>query len=678
MVNQAKNLADDALDLPNNKPPGIPSWAWPTPQPETPNNMPWDWFLPGNLITPEQPAVSYQNSGPTNNAQYLIQWDVESLSGGNWNAVSYRDLRYGPVSYHEQITYPFGRYTKEGVYTYRNTPNGSFQTSVYPIESVNNSGNLIRRNGRGSVTRTDGIDPPSIPYSPPEFAPNLNRGADNDPFTPGTRPRLPRPFDIPGFTPGPQPQTQPPIPQPEIEPGTQPQTQPPIPQPEIEPGTQPQTQPPIPQPEIEPGTQPGNPSTMPPVNPIDYPIPVVPQNPTVEPPDNPDNGSGLRPPGQPPPVNPPVIIPGIGIVPGIGAQPYQPPLPAIEKPTAPGFGFVPGPQTGTTTQSPTDRPTATTPATIDETGTTISPTIPPTIPPTNPTSPSGCSPCFAGLTNQLRDTNDDLLAELEKIKRAIGVHGLPASVPDIIAKQNPAQKNIESLAELHLWQVEQLDSVLGRWPQEIPIPTPTGTVNVGMPNVSETMAEMIGMLVSQQVTAAQILNTSSRTLAQAGSATQQAFQAQMMAKANAEFLGYENRPVPVEMPLSYTPGENLFEGFLSESYQKVRSIENTDSQDLKSVLAELLHAAAIIRAVYWRKLDPRSDLRRQIEENLRAQSQFVDDEQERGSTNSAWEAYLRQVEEGFRASTGDTSPYNRNPNEGPQIRDIGTDEPLGG
>lgn len=265
--------------------------------------------------------------------------------------------------------------------------------------------------------------------------------------------------------------------------------------------------------------------------------------------------------------------------------------------------------------------------------------------------------------------NPEIIKRLEQIKTGIGVDGMPVSVPDQIAKDNPSQLMIGSLAELHLWQVQQLDGVLGKWPVGIPIPTPTGTTTVGMPNVAEAVAEMVGMLVSQQVTAAQILNTSSRAMVQAGSATQQAHLAHLTAKANADFLGYENRPNSVDMPLTYTPGKDLSDGLLSESTAKIKGFENTDTTDIKAIFAELLQAAAIIRAVYWRKLDARGDIKTQLRQNIRGQGDFIDKAATGDGNDSDWEAYLKQVEEGFKGATGDANPYNRPPTEGPQIKD---------
>lgn len=298
-------------------------------------------------------------------------------------------------------------------------------------------------------------------------------------------------------------------------------------------------------------------------------------------------------------------------------------------------------------------------------------------PPITPTSPvptppdNGCRCNGPILANQAAQAAElaTLLAELERIKAAIGVHGLPASVPNQIAKKAGGQRMVNSLAELHLWQVEQLDGVVGQWPIEIGVDTPGGNVGLTIPNMAEAMSEQMGLLIGQQVTSAQILNTASRTLAQSGSATQQAHLAHLTAKANADFLGYESRSNAVDMPLAYTPGKNPFDGLLNESTAKVLGFENTDGTDIKAILAELLQAAAIIRAVYWRKLDTKGDLKTQIRGNLRGQGDFLDKAAAGDGNDSDWEDYLRQVAEGFKGLTGDANPYNRPPTEGPQIKD---------
>jgi hypothetical protein len=266
--------------------------------------------------------------------------------------------------------------------------------------------------------------------------------------------------------------------------------------------------------------------------------------------------------------------------------------------------------------------------------------------------------------------NAAILAALEQLKGAVGVGAFPASLPANFANPTGGQKNISNLAEMQLWNAEQLDGLIGQFPNKTTVSTPDGDKDVELPNVSESLSEIIGMLVGLTVITNENLHTSSRALMQAGSATQQAHLAHLFSKANAEFMGYEGRPSDVDVPMAFTPGGNPFEGLLNEGTQKIKGWTNNDSQDLKSIFAELLHAAAIIRAVYWRKLDARGDFKQQIQQEIRNQSKFVDDEGERRNSSSDWEEYLRQVETGFTSKTGDQSPYNRNPNEGPKIRDL--------
>jgi hypothetical protein len=626
------------------------------------------------IVTPATEGTPNQN-GIVDGGLYRITWDSDNrFSGGvvGPNPTQTKNV-YGPVTRLANIrTVPFPsiplRYNLEAVFQHRNTPTGAFVQTFYTIENTANNGDLQTRNGRGSVVRLNAPpDPDENPPTPAELAPVQRpyNPLDNVPSAadPATNPppTAPAPNNAPSQTPA------------------------------LRPSAPPTAAPVAPNPG----------PALPAGDPLVQPAPVT--NPTANPdPTAPPNAAPSNVPSKLP--NPDKTI--------------QPALQPGQTVTLPGGTTITGTDTGYKISSPTDSPSTiklpngqtlkpgessslegllnpalapilaipalaipallTTPTTT--TGKVGDPTTPGNftqVPPVTPTPPipnppdTGCRCNGPLLANQAAQAAElaTLLAELERIKAAIGVQGLPASVPDQIAKENPGQKMIGSLAELHLWQVQQLDGVLGKWPVGIPIPTPAGTTTVGMPNVAEAVAEMVGMLVSQQVTAAQILNTSSRAMVQAGSATQQAHLAHLTAKANADFLGYESRPSSVDMPLTYTPGADIGEGLLSESTAKIKGFENTDNTDIKAIFAELLQAAAIIRAVYWRRLDPKGDLKTQLRQNIRGQSDFLDEAAAGGGDDSDWEEYLRQVAEGFKARTGEANPYGRPPAEGPQIKD---------
>lgn len=596
------------------RPANVPAWAWPFPEPPLPNQMPSDAMEQGPVVTPAVPPPFTGGQGA--GVRYVAEMTTRTAIGSTSPRLFYAT---GPIT------------------AWFQTPLQPFQARVTVVDlggarTYSEDHGWIIPGGLdlGPWTRLDGQpdtagDPPGAVA--PELAPNPARA-------PGFAPRPIPPLPLPRFPlPEPQPAA---TPQPDDLPW--PQTPaPPVPSPirPINP-TLPETpdrfQPLPPIDPVETPTRPQNP----PFNP-EVPAPIAPILPGVVPPTFPSPVNPTQPNTTPRPATP--FLPGInpGGLTGLVPTPIQLPNGTPQGATTPS-----GQQIGQSAQTnPNVRPTGG--------GVVQAPTI-----------PAGCCPDLWGQKN-----NEQLMA----LRRAVGVDDLPASVPDQIAKDVPVQIVVDSLAKFQTWQIQQLDGVMGRWPQQIPIPTPAGPVNVGMPNMAEAVAELVGMMVSQQVTATQILNTSSRTLAQAGSATQQAHLAHLTAKANAEFLGFESRPSVVDMPLAYTPGLNPFEGLLNESTAKVKGFENTDGQDLKSILAELLQAAAIIRAVYWRKLDTKGDLKSQLRKNIRGQGDFVDKAAASEGDRNDWEAYLRQVEEGFRSATGDDTAYGRNPGEGPKIND---------
>lgn len=313
--------------------------------------------------------------------------------------------------------------------------------------------------------------------------------------------------------------------------------------------------------------------------------------------------------------------------------------------------------------------------------TTITPIIPPTPPPPT-TTPTPC-PCNAPVLNKLDglqaglDAADLALlglikADTGKIRTGTGVDLFPSSIPAHLNGKSGASRNLSNLADQNLWIVEALDSVLGAYPNRTSVTGADGSVNELLgDSISDDLAEIKGMLMGLTIDSSEILHTASRTLLQAGSATQQAHLAQRYAQANAEFLGYQGSPRPTEIPLTYTPGANPFEGLLTESKAKIQGWQNEDKQDLKGIFLELLQAAAIIRAVYWRRLNPREDFGTQIKQNIRQQSAGIDTVGQ--DQTDDWAQYLERVEQGFSAQTGDQTPYGRDQTERPRIRDVGGD-----
>ncbi|QKQ76454.1 hypothetical protein [Nostoc sp. TCL240-02] len=274
-----------------------------------------------------------------------------------------------------------------------------------------------------------------------------------------------------------------------------------------------------------------------------------------------------------------------------------------------------------------------------------------------------------------QQNNDALLKLL--IKR---VGSLPASVPDNFAKQNPSYINIESLAELMLWQMQQLDALLGAFPIEIKVEdtdlTKDGdqTETISLPNVAEGLAELLGLLITTKRDTQATLITAIKAMAEAGMAKQLGVKTLDVTLANAEFLGYKLEQKEKEIPSLFTPnGQNITET-LKEKNIKIVTYENTDKNDLQDDLKILKTMAARWNAQNWRSLtgDIVEDLKQKLLGNPDAIS-ANHKENEQGSFND----FTEQAERGFIEVSGITdtiNPWGRPYDQRPKIREIGTEK----
>jgi hypothetical protein len=102
-----------------------------------------------------------------------------------------------------------------------------------------------------------------------------------------------------------------------------------------------------------------------------------------------------------------------------------------------------------------------------------------------------------------------------------------------------------------------------------------------------------------------------------------------------------------------------------------------------TLLLDLLQAAAIIRAVHWRQVDPKNDVKKQILSQLRGSVDLsekitnvkaVAADGDTPPKKESWEDKLDQYENGFGFSTGienANTPYGRDRERRPRIRQIG-------
>lgn len=305
-------------------------------------------------------------------------------------------------------------------------------------------------------------------------------------------------------------------------------------------------------------------------------------------------------------------------------------------------------------------------------------TTPPVYPPAYPLErPEACCMACSGESEEL----------LRLIAKRLGTSDYPIPVPQsLLADRGSGQKTIESLSQFLHWFILQVDSVTGQFPVELEIkdndPTKEGDQRekITIPNLAEGIAEILGASVNANINTQTLINAGIRTLVEAGSAKIHALETRYISQAIADYLAFDATEVKTPVGMTFTAGKTQLDEILQESEQKLPLYTYSDDRDFKAEMTELLFAAAVIRAVHYRKVtgDPKEDLKQRFKDLIKfAESEISppssgDDDQPKPKTD--FDNFLEQVETGFINTPGiddATNPYGRPYSERPRIRELG-------
>lgn len=281
----------------------------------------------------------------------------------------------------------------------------------------------------------------------------------------------------------------------------------------------------------------------------------------------------------------------------------------------------------------------------------------------------------------------DLETDLDKLSDVIGVDEYPASLPEsLISKDEgwlgnliPNQPaSIPNLTQLLGKFIEYFDEVSGQWEVAVEVkdsdPSKLGDQPKGikLPNLAEAIAEMFTLCLQTNINSETLLNVATRSLIETGTDKQQNFVNYKLTQAIADYLGFKTKEKKVDLPLLFTPEKTRYDELLKESNVPV-AVEEMDEQfGLEIDLMKLRKAASILDSVYFRKLDPNGDIKAQILSALLQRKGEVDKIND-DESDTDWETFLRQAEEGYGNVTGvddPTKPYGRPYAERPKIKDL--------
>ncbi len=274
---------------------------------------------------------------------------------------------------------------------------------------------------------------------------------------------------------------------------------------------------------------------------------------------------------------------------------------------------------------------------------------------------------------------------IERTAKVIGIDDYPVKLPkSLITKSEGFPGNLipdgeveaPSLTRFLSWYVERFDEIMGQW--EIPIeikdsdPSTPGDQPKGvkLPNMAEAIAEMFTLNFQSYINTETILNIVVRNLIETGTDKQQNFVTYKLLQSLTDWAGFKQKDIKLEMPLSFNPGKTKFDELLKETKVKVNCVEFDDKFGLEADLMRFREAAAILQAVYKRRLNPNGDIKGQILKYLLDTYNAV---KKVNDSDESFSDFINRVENGFTdiPTVGDpTQPYGRPYAQRPKIRDL--------
>ena len=270
----------------------------------------------------------------------------------------------------------------------------------------------------------------------------------------------------------------------------------------------------------------------------------------------------------------------------------------------------------------------------------------------------------------------------------------------------PNDLSIGNMTDLMAWFVSNWEDNLGGWGKEIVVQdtslTESGdqTTSISLPSMSEAIAELVQLSVQNYINGEALLQVATKALIEAGQSKIEAIKGQRMSEAIAEYLGFEQQEKEIDIVLSFNPPidegtSGRLEDFdnlatlLTERTIKVAVMDNTEKIPFSDSLDKLLHAAAVVRAVYWEETGFDNIGSRMKALAVRAQEfpnpgeltadllrKVADsgESEEDGEKLDDFDIWLNRAEGGFIDEAGisdPVNPYGREFDRRPRIRKIG-------
>ena len=252
---------------------------------------------------------------------------------------------------------------------------------------------------------------------------------------------------------------------------------------------------------------------------------------------------------------------------------------------------------------------------------------------------------------------------LEKMADAIGVNEFPGEVPKTLLNSgdNPEESGIETipnLVQFILWIVKQMDALIGEFPVKIKVEDSSlleegnQTLEIELNNIAEAMAELFAQGSISNTTEAAILSSSIRTGNEAVQGRIAAIRAFEVARANAEFLGYnfQEKDKKLNVGFDFSNANNIPKLLSNRNYHYKQFRFDGDDY-LPTFLRNFMFAAHIIKGAFYRT--DTADI-------AALRDELIDGVQD---PDSLWDDFVNDV-------NNPESFYNEGQATSPRIRDL--------
>lgn len=184
-----------------------------------------------------------------------------------------------------------------------------------------------------------------------------------------------------------------------------------------------------------------------------------------------------------------------------------------------------------------------------------------------------------------------------------------------------------------------------------------------LPNLAESIAEMYGILLQLAIDGQLQKHLAVKNLTEASKQAVTNTKNYYLLDAIADYLGFKtsekNLMIPLLCKLAHDPEKEInMDEFITETETAAKVIEFADEGTLQTTLAELKQAAAIIRALHYRPVNPYGDINTQIKDYVMSKSP---------DNEKIWEKFVEKLSGEF---LPDSDPNKGSNPNGPTIEEV--------